>query len=65
MYVRFVISAPPQKQARVTQKESRSIELEKLIHNDDRRPIDMTFDKEGGTWRAIGDHIGKFNNLNG
>ena len=23
----------------------------------------MTFDKEGGTWRAIGDHYGKFNNL--
>ena len=25
----------------------------------------MIFDKEGGTWRAIGDHYGKFNNLIG
>ena len=25
----------------------------------------MTFDKESGMWRAIGDHHGKFNNLIG
>ena len=59
----FVIVAPLQKQPRATRNESRSIELEKLIHNNDKRPLDMTFDKEGGTWRAIGNHHGKFNNL--
>ena len=25
----------------------------------------MIFNKEGGTWRAIGDHHGKFNNMIG
>ena len=59
----FVITAPPQKRPRATQKEFRSIELEKLIHDNNGRPINMTFDKEGKTWRAIGDHHGKFNNL--
>ena len=64
MYVMFVIAVPlPQKRPRAIQKESRSVELEKLIHNNDGRPINMIFDKEGGTWRAIGDHHGKFNNL--
>ena len=61
----FFIAPPPQKRPRATRKESRSIELEKLIHNNDKRPIDMTFDKECGTWRAIGDHHDKFNNLIG
>ena len=36
-----------------------------LIHNNDEKPLDMIFDKEGETWRAIGDHHGKFNNLIG
>ena len=60
----FVIAAPPpQKWPRATRKESRSVELEKLIHNNDGRPIDMIFNKEGGTWRAINDRHGKLNNL--
>ena len=53
----------PQKWPRTTHKKSRLVELEKLIHNNDGRLIDMIFDKEGGTWRAIGDHHGKVNNL--
>ena len=61
----FVIAAPLRKWPSATRKESRSIELEKLIHNNGRRPLDMTFDKEGGTWREIGDHHDKFNNLIG
>ena len=65
MYVMFVITAPPQKWPRATRKKSRSIELEKLIHNNNERPINNTFDKESGTWREIGDHHGKFNNLIG
>ena len=66
IYVMFVIAAhPPQKWPRATQKESRSVELKKLIHNNDGRPIDMIFDKEGGTWGAIGHHHGKFNDLIG
>ena len=45
-----VIAAPlPHKQPRATRKESRSIELEKLIHDNDGRPLDMIFDKVGGT----------------
>ena len=61
-----VIVAPiPQKWPKATHKESRSIELEKLIHDNDRKPLDMMFDKAGGTWRAVGDHHGKFNNLIG
>ena len=36
MYVMFVIAAPlPQKWPRATRKESRSVELDKLIHNND------------------------------
>ena len=66
IYVMFVIAASyPQKRPKATQKESRLVELEKLIHNNDGRPIDIIFDKEDGTWRAIGDHHGKFNNLIG
>ena len=33
--------------------------------NNDGKPIDMIFDKEGGTWRLVGDHHRKFNNLIG
>ena len=65
MYVIFVITTHPHKWPKATQKESRSLELEKLIHNNNGRPIDMTLDKEGGTWMVIGDHHGKFNNLIG
>ena len=61
-----VIAAPiPQKRPRATHKESRSIESEKLIHDNDRRPLDMIFDKVGGTWRAVGDNHRKFNNVIG
>ena len=63
MYVMFVIAAPPPKWPRATRKEFRSIELEKLIHNNNGRPIEMAFDKEDGIWRAIGDHYRKLNNL--
>ena len=58
-----VIAAPiPQTRPRATHKESRSIELEKLIHDNDGRPLNMIFDKVSGTWRAVGDSHGKFNN---
>ena len=46
-------------------RESRSIELDKLIHNNDNRSLDMLFGKEGATWRAIGEPHGKFYNLIG
>ena len=39
----------PQKRSRVTLKESRSIGLEKLIHDNDGRLLDIIFDKGGGT----------------
>ena len=55
IYVIFVIATlVPQTCPRATQRESRSIEIDKLIHNNDGRPLDMIFDKEGGTWRAVG-----------
>ena len=59
-----VIAAPlPHKQPRATRKESRSIKLEKLIHDNNRKPLDMIFDKAGGTWRVFGDHHRKFNKI--
>ena len=60
-----IAASIPQKRPKATHKESRSIELDKLIHNNDGRPLDMIFDKAGGTWRAVGDLHGKFNNLIG
>ena len=45
--------------------ESRSVEFDKLILQNEGNSIDMIFDKEGGMWRAVGDHLGKFNNLIG
>ena len=66
IHVIFLIAAlAPQQRCRATWRESRSIELDKLIHNNDGQPIDMIFDKEGETWMAVGEHHDKFNNLIG
>ena len=61
----LIVALAPQQRRRVTRRESRSIELNKFIHNNDGQPVDMIFDKEGETWKAVGEYSGKFNNLIG
>lgn len=48
---------------RPRRQQSRSIELRKYIR--DHGPVPIKFDKVGGTWKAIGQRAGWFNNALG
>ena len=51
-----------QSHSKATRQESRSLDLDRLIAANGGKPFPIEFDKEGGTWKAVGLHHGKFNN---
>ena len=49
LFYTFLLQHPlSQKRPKTTRKESRLVELDKLILQNGGNPIDMIFDKEGG-----------------
>ena len=58
----YISFAAPIGRSKATRQDSRSLDLDRLITANGGNPLPMIFDKEGGTWRAVGEHHAKFNN---